>query len=145
MLKTTKNILFYVLMIISTISFINIATLYWIPIQLPVSSYLATSLASTAYFLKEYYLIPISFMICILVFFSAFSFLKKEKILPGISFVYFLCELLFLICSFFHAWLNDKSFIAMQAVQMIISIIIVVLVCIYFVLLWKEKSIEQRR
>lgn len=130
-------------MIISLISFINMALLYWFPIQIPLSSYSAISLMATSYFFKVYYLIPICFAICVLMFFTALSFLKKQVILPVILFVYLLCDLFFLAYSFFNAWVNDEHFIVVQAIQTIISITIIIFMCVYFILLWKEKSTKK--
>ena len=140
MLKVTKMFLFYSLLIISSISFINILILYWFPIQIPLSSYLATNIMTTSYFLKAYYLMPIGFVICTLMLFSALSFLREKIILPVILFVYLLCDLFFLTYSFFDTWFNDKYFIMVQAVQIIINITIVAFLSLYFIILAQRQS-----
>ena len=140
MLETSKKFLFYSLMMISTISFINIIVLYWFPIQFPLSSYLATSLMITSYFLENYYLIPISFLICVFIFFTALSFLKQRIFLPAMLLVFLSLDLLFLACSFFDSWLNDDKFMVVQAIQIITNILVIIFMCIYFIFLKQEKT-----
>ena len=133
MLRISKKFLFYSLLIISSITLVNLIVLYWFPIQIPFCSYLATSLMFTAYIIKAYYLIPICFSICILMLFTAFSFLKEKIFLPIALSIYLLCDLIFLAYSFFDAWINDSYFMSVQAIQMIVSITVTTFMCIYFV------------
>ena len=142
MLKNTKSFLLFSLLIISSISFVNIAILYWYPMEIPLSSHLAVNLMRIAYFFKAYYFIPICFAICALIFFSALSFLKEKIIMPVILLIYLLCDLFFLTYSFFDAWFNDEYFIAMQAIQIVISITIITFVFIYLILLRKVNQGE---
>ena len=129
------------LSIISFVSFVNIAILYWFPMYIPLSSHLAVALATTSYFLKCYYLIPISLLICSLIFFAAMAVLKNQIILPIVLFVYMMFDMMFLVRSFFDAWLNDNYFIVMQAIQIFIYTIVVIFMCFYFVSLWKARKI----
>lgn len=138
MLEFSKKFLFYSLIIISSITFINISVLYWFPILIPLSSYLPVGLMMVSYFLKIYYLIPISFLICFLMFFTAFSFRKEKKVLPIILLIYSVCDLSVLSFSFFDSWLNDDFFIAGQAIQFVITAAVVIFMCIYFALLKKS-------
>jgi len=142
MLEISKKFLLYSLMTISSISLINMAVLYWFPIQTPFSSYSATSLMATIYFLKLYYLVPISLAICVLMFFTAMSFSKEQMLLPVILSVYLVCDLFILAYSFFDAWYNDEHFITMQFVQLVISVIIIIFNGIYFILLRKQRAIN---
>ena len=144
MFKISKKFLFYSLIIISSISLINMTVLYWFPIQIPLSSYSATSLMLTSYFLKTYYLIPVGYSICILILFAASSFLKEQVVLPIALLVYFLSDLFFLAYSFFDAWLNDEHFIVAQAIQIVISITVIIFMCIYFIFLRGSKKTLER-
>jgi hypothetical protein len=94
---------------------------------------------STAYFFKMYYLIPVSFAICVLMFFAALSFPKEQIVLPVVLSVYLLCDLFILAYSFFDAWYNDEHFMTMQFVQLIISVTIIIFIGIYFILLCRQK------
>ncbi len=143
MFEFSKKFLYYSLIIISTISFINISFLYWFKVQIPLSSYSIISLMFTSLFLKIYYLIPIVFLICIFMFFTAFSFLKERIISPIILFVFSLCDLSFLLISFWDSWFNDKNFIFSQATQIVISITTLIFMLIYF-FLWKQKNRKGR-
>jgi len=140
MLKISEKFLFYSLIAISSISFINIAALYWFPIQFPLSSYTATGLMATAFFTKNYWLIPISISFCALMFITAFSFPRRQTILPIILSVYLLFDLIILAFSFFNSWLYDEHFIAGQLIQIIISIAIIVFTGIYLVLNWRQEN-----
>lgn len=133
MLKISKKFLFFAMMIISSVSLINIIVLYWFPVQIPLSSYSVTGLAFTAYFLKAYYLLPICLSICIIMFVAAFSFLKECAFLPVASSLYVLCDFIALSYSFFGAWFKDGHFITVQAIQMLISIVVIVFIYFYFV------------
>lgn len=133
MLKISKKFLFFAMMIISSVSLINIIVLYWFPVQIPLSSYSVTGLAFTAYFLKAYYLLPICLSICIIMFVAAFFFLKERAFLPVASSLYVLCDFIALSYSFFGAWFKDGHFIAVQAIQMLISIVVIVFIYFYFV------------
>ena len=138
MLQISKKILFNSLRIIAIISLVNVIVLYWLPVQFPLSSYLAITLMFTAYMFKVYYLIPIALLICVILFFSAFSFIKERIVLPAILFVCSLCDSFILGYSFLDGWLNDGYFMAEQAVQVVLSLTITVFVGIYFVCLWKK-------
>ena len=140
MLGVTKKFLFYSLMIISSISFINVAILYWIPIQLPISLFSVTGLMSTAFFAKIYWFIPISLSFCILIFITAFSFSKQQMVLPVILFIYLLFDLLILTYSFFDLWYNDEHFMVVKLIQIVISITIMTFMGIYFYLNWRQKA-----
>jgi len=147
MLEFSKKFLFYSLIIISSITFINISVLYWFPTLIPLSSYLPVSLMVASYVLKIYYIIPISFLICFLMFFTAFSFRKEKKVLPIILLIYSVCDLSVLSFSFFGTWLNDDFFIAGQAIQIVITAAVIIFMCIYFALLKKpgETMINKER
>lgn len=133
MLKISKKFLFYSMIIISSTSLVNMITLYWFPMQIPLSSYSVTCFMFSAYFFKAYFLIPICFVICALMFFAAFSFLKEQIIIPIALLIYLLCDLFHLAYSFFDTWFNDAHFISVQAIQMVISITVMTFLYIYFV------------
>lgn len=132
MLKISKKFVFFAVVIISSISLGNIIVLPWFPVQIPFSSYFIVALAFTAYFLKAYYLLPICFAICIIMFVAAFSFLRECILLPIALFLYFLCDFIFLAYSFFGAWFADGHFIVVQSIQMLISFTVIVFTLLYF-------------
>ena len=140
MLKLSKRFLFFSLIVFSMITIIHMIVLYWFPLQLPFSSYLATSLTMAAYFLKVNYLVPIVFMLCVLILFSAFSILKEKIALAIICSIYFFIDFLFLSYSFLDAWICNSHFLAMQAIQILIYIPVIVFLCIYYSALYKARS-----
>ncbi len=133
MLRTSKTILFFSMIVISIISIVNITIMYWFPMQIPLSSYLAIALMSIAYFFKAYYLIPLCYSICILMFFAAFSFRKEQVAMPLLLLAYLLCDFFFLAYTFFDSWINDAHLVAVQAIQLIVSVTIISLTFIYLV------------
>lgn len=145
MFEFSKKFLFYSLIIISTISFINISFLYWFKIQIPLSSYSIVSLMFASLSLKIYNLIPFVFLICIFMFFAAFSFLKERIISPIILFIFSLCDLSFLSISFFDSWFNDKNFILLQGTQIVIGITILIFMLIYFFFVKKLGENNQEK
>ena len=142
-LDITKKVSFFSLMVISIVSSINMAILYWLPIQIPTSMHLTTSLLYASFALKAYYLIPFSFLICMLLFFGAWSFYRERIALPIISICFLLCDLAFLVCSFFSALIYDEHFIWVQALQIIISVFAITVMLLYLILLRKEKTATQ--
>ena len=139
-----RKVLFYCLAIISVVTFVNIVILYWFPITTPLSSYLAVALMAISYWFESYYLILIPLLICVVIFLSSISVLKKQIIWPVVVFIYLISDLGFLAQSLFDAWINDDYFIVMQAIQIVIYSSVVVLLCIYFVSLWKEQKISKK-
>ena len=143
MFTISKKCIFYLLILMSSITMMHMVGFYLfpmqIPIQIPLSSFLAKGLIYLFCVLETYYLLPICAFICVLLFFSAISFLKGNAFLPIVSSVYLFIDLLCLGYSFFDAWLNDKHFIVIQAIQIIVSITIVVFIIIYFIYLFKQK------
>jgi len=138
-LKVLKNFLLCSLVMVSSITFINIATLYWVHIQYPLSSYSVICLMMASFSLKMYYLIPVSFAICIFMFFNALYIKKEKMLLPIILFLYLLVDLFNITYSFFDSWFNDEYFILGQMVQLIISVTIVISMFVYFIVLWKAR------
>lgn len=124
----------------SSVAFINVVVLYWLPTQLPLSSYSAVSLMATAFYTGNYWLIPISISFCGLMFITAFSFKKQQIVLPIISFLYLLLDLSILSYSFFDSLINDEHFIAGQLMQIITNITIIVFIATYLFLGWKQKN-----
>ena len=137
--KVLKNFLFYSLMIVSITTFINIVVLYWFPINIPTALYLPVSLMMTSYFFEIYYLIPISFLICFIVIFTAFSILKERLISPMNLLLLLLFEMILLGVSFFNAWLIDEHFIFIQMIQLIVDIVVVINLSTYCFLVLKKK------
>ena len=137
MLAISRKIIFYFLILMSLITMLHMVGLYLFPIQIPVqfplSSFLATSLMFLFCVLETYFLLPVCVFLCVLLFFSAISFLKEKTFLPIVSSIYLLVELLCLGYSFFSAWLNDKYFIVMQAIQIVVSVTIMVFIVFYFI------------
>ena len=142
MFGKVKNILFYWLMIISVISFVNAAIFYWFPIQAPISVYSVTCLMFVSYALKIYYLIPVALSICFLIFFTALSLHKEKNFLLVVLFIFLHCDFLLLAYSFFDAWIYDNYFIIDQSIQIVISFAIIIFMYIYFFLLWKKNKIR---
>lgn len=140
MLNITKKTLFWSLIAISSITFTNLAILYWIPIDFPLTSYTALRTLFIAFVEKTYYLVPISFLICIFMFYTAFSFHKQQVILPAFLCTFLLYDSIALMCNFINSLYVYEDFIALHFVGIITNILVMVLMTIYFILLWKQKA-----
>lgn len=142
MFKITKTILSWSLIAISSITFINISILYWIPIKIPLSSYSAFGLMFVAFAEKAYFLIIISFLICVLLFISACAIQKQQIIVPSFLFVYLLCESSRVIYLFVDELYANKYFMPTYFWYVIQCLILIVFMGIYFFLRWKHKNVS---
>ena len=140
MLYISKKVLYYSLLVIGSITLINVLIGYWFPIHFPLSSFLAIGVMYASYFLKAYYLVTISIFFCLLMIFSAIAISKEKIALPIVLLVYSLVNLLCVTYSFLVAWVGDKHFMSGQAVQVVISITIVFFILIYLINLSRAKN-----
>lgn len=108
-------------------------------IDTPLTSYSAIRLLFIAAFEKLYYLVPISFLICIFMFYNAFAVHKQQVVLPVILCVYLLYDSIALISNFIDSLSVYDRFIASHFMRIIINILVMALMCIYFVILRKQK------
>lgn len=138
-MKITKTLLVYSMMIISSISLINIVILYWIPRQLPGSSFSVVSLMMMAFITKAYWLIPISFLFCFLMFLAVRSFPEQKIVFPVFTFVYLSIDLILVVYVFLDTLNNNVYFTFLRLMQILVNLAILTFLGIYFHLCWQHR------
>ena len=129
MLKYITKSLTILLFIVSAVSLLNVLVMYWLPIDIPISSFSAVRLTVVAFIEKKYYLILVSVLICILLFLSTLSVRRQRIILPSLSLLYLIYDF-GIVLSLFADGLYD-GYWRTYIVRIIVSIVPVVLLCIY--------------
>ena len=137
MTKYTTKLLICIIATISIVSFSNLLIIYWLPIKLPLSSFSCIRLMVFAIIEKQYYLIFVSFIICVIFMLTALSIYKKSILFPVILFLYllydFIIVMLLLINNLKYGyWVNYIS-------HTIVLLISIILLCVYFVDCAKDR------
>ena len=129
MLKYSTKWLTILLASVSTVSLINVFVMYWFPINIPISSLSAVRLAVIAFIEKRYYLIPVSVLICGLLFLSALSVRRQQIILPSVSLLYLIYDFIIVMSLLINGL--DDGYWKTYIIRTIISISMIALLCIY--------------
>ena len=141
-MKCYEKWLTVLLMIVAIVTFVNVTVMYWIPINIPLSSFSAVRTVFVAFVEKRYYLILFSILICALLFLSTLSVRRQHIVLPSLSLLYLIYDF-FVIMSLLIDGLADgywKTYIF----QTLILIALIVLLCIYF-LSFLRYNLHNRR
>ena len=85
MMNYSTKCITILLNVISAISLINVSVIYWLPINLSFSSFSAVKLTVVALINKQYYLILVSILICVLMFLTTISIRRQHILLPAFS------------------------------------------------------------
>jgi len=125
MLKDRQKCLTVLLMIVSVISFINVLIMYWVPIVIPLGSFSAVRLTVLAFIEKQYYLIPVSLLLCTMLFLTTISIRKKHSILPVLSLFYLIYDSITVLLLFIDGL--DDGYWGIYSIQVIVSIALTVL------------------
>lgn len=129
MLKYSQKCLTVILTIVSIVTFVNVLVIYWIPINMPLSSFSAVRTMFIAFVEKRYYLALVSALICALLFLSTFSVRRQHSLLPVLSLLYLIYDFT-IVSSLLINSLGD-SYWRTYIIQIIVSITLIVLLCIY--------------
>ena len=129
MLKYIQKYLTVLLTIISVITFVNILVMYWIPINLPLSSFSAVRTMFVAFIEKRYYLTIVSTLICILLFLSTISVRRQHIFWPVLSLMYLIYDFTIIFALLVEGVVDGywRTYI----IQAIFSITLIILLCIY--------------
>ena len=129
MVTHSRKCLIALLMIVSAASFVNVLVMYWFPHLFPLSAFSAVRLMFLAFIEKRYWLIPVSILICALLFRSALSVRKRRILLPVLSLLYVAYDFVFVLRLLIDG-LRDgywKTYI----VQTLVLLALIVLLCIH--------------
>lgn len=129
MLKHSTKCLTVLFTIVSTVSLINVFVMYWVPINIPISSFSAVRLAVVAFMEERYYLILFSILICVLLFLSTLSVRRQHIVLPSLSLLYLIYDFIKVMLLFIDGL--DDGYWKTYIIRTIISIPLIVLLCVY--------------
>lgn len=130
MVKLSKMCLTVLLMIVSVVSTINvIVVMCGVPIFLPLSCFSAIQVLVFAFMAKQYYLIPVSIAICVLLFLTTISAYRRHIVLPVLSCIYLICDFIILLILFIYG-LSD-GYWTTYFIPIIITSALIVLLCHY--------------
>lgn len=129
MLKYSQKCLIVLLTIVSIVTFVNALIMYWIPINIPLSSFSAVRNMFVAFIEKRYYLILVSALICVLLFLSTISVRRQHILLPVLSLMYLIYDLVRIFLLLVNG-LGD-GYWRTYVIQTIVSIALIVLLCVY--------------
>jgi hypothetical protein len=129
MLKYSQKHLTILLTIVSVVSLLNALTMYWLPVLIPLSSFSAVRLTVLALFTKQYYLIPVSLLLCVLLFLTTISICKKHCFLPVVSLLYLIYDSIIVLLLFADGL--DDGYWGTYIIQVIVSISLTVLLSKY--------------
>ena len=129
MLRYSQKCLTVLLTIVPIVTFVNVLVMYWIPINIPLSSFSAVRTMFVAFIEERYYLILVSVSICVLLFLSTISIRRQHSFLPVLSLMYLIYDFI-IVLSLLIDGLGD-SYWRTYIIQAIISITLIVLLCIY--------------
>ena len=129
MLKCSTKYLTVLLEVISIISLINVVVMYWIPINIPLSSFLAVRFTFVALIEKRYYFVLVSLLICVSLLLTTISIRKQRIVLPILSLLYLICDFV-IVFSLLVDGLGD-GYWRTYILRTIVLITSIVLLCIY--------------
>jgi len=124
---------------LAIITLINIAIMYWLPMQIPLSSFSAIKLMFLAYGDGQYILIPVSVLICGLLFVGGWSVQKKRIVFPVLTFFYLLYDFIELLLLTVSDYLAENGYLRSDLASLMITTLLGVLLSIYCTLYWKDK------
>lgn len=142
MLKYSTKCLTVLLTIVSVVSLINVFVMYWLPINIPLNSFSAVRLTVVALIEKRYYLILVSAMICVLLFLSTLSVRRQHIILPGLSLLYLIYDIIIVLSLLIDG--IDDGYWRTYIVRTMVSVALIVLLCVYC-LNYLQNYLHKRR
>lgn len=129
MMKYSTKCLTILLVVLSVVSLLNVFVMYWLPINIPISSFSAVRLTVVAFIEKRYYLIPVSVLICVLLFLSTFSVRRQHIFLPSLSLLYLVYDFIIVLSLLIDG--IDDGYWKPYVIRTIILISLVVSLCAY--------------
>lgn len=124
-----KKGLTILLTLVSGVSLINVLVLYWLPINIPLSSFSIVRLAVVAFIEKRHYLILVSLLICTLQFLSIIFIRREQCILPILALLYQLYDFVAVLILFVSGF--SDGYWSSYIIQLIISFSLLVLLSSY--------------
>lgn len=129
---------------IAVITLFNIAIIYWLPMQLPLSSFAAVKMMFMAFGEGQYYLIPFSVLSCVLLFVGGIKVQKRRILVPVITAFYLLYDLIELMLVAASDYLANNGYFRSDLAGLLLTTIVEILMFIYCSLYW-NKNLELKR
>lgn len=133
----STTLLQLLLLIVSLVTLVNVAIVYWYVDILPVALFSAVWYMIRSFIEQSPYLIINSIVICILLFLSVFSIHRKKILIPFMTLLYLFYDLYQLIIMFFNGL--DNGLWDLFVVQMIISVVLIVLMIRYCYIVFRKR------
>ena len=89
-----NRLLIGLLFVVSIVSLFNLIIAYWFPVRIPLSSLSVVKLMFFALLEKAYWLIPLSILLCAMLFLTGIAVCKRQILLPSLSLVYLIYDLI---------------------------------------------------
>lgn len=125
--------------LVSIITLFNVIIVYWFPVIIPFSSFVAIRLMFLAFIEKTYWFILLSLLICVLLFLTALSVHRRHIILPILSLMYLIYDLV-TVLSLLIGSIDDYGYWKTYIVHIIVPIVLIVLLCIYLWICLRKKK-----
>ena len=134
MRNNKQRCLIILLTIVSTVSFVNVLVMYWLPCFLPLSVISILRTAIIALVERRYDLIVISFLACVLLFLSTISVRRQHVVLPILSVLYLTYDFVFVLWLLIDTITNNDFtayYITSYSIKAFVSFILIVLLGSY--------------
>lgn len=128
-MKNNKPLLSGLLGFTGGITLINVIIMYWFPIILPFTVFTPLRLVMLAYIKKQYWLVLVSVLVCILLLMTIRAICKKGILFPILSLLYLVYDFLTVLYVLIDS-ITD-GFWMIYIVQILMPLILIILMCIY--------------
>ena len=108
---------------------INIQLMYWIPTNIPLSSFSAVRMSFIAFIEKRYYLIIVGLLVGLLLLLTTFAIRKQQVFLPVLSLIYLIYDFIKVLALLINGFYD--GYWIMYIVQTIVTAVLIVLLCTY--------------
>ena len=129
MLRCYKKLLAILLTTVAIATSINILLMYWIPTNIPLSSFSAVRMSFIAFIEKRYYLIIVGLLVGLLLLLTTFAIRKQQVFLPVLSLIYLIYDFIKVLALLINGFYD--GYWIMYIVQTIVTAVLIVLLCTY--------------
>ena len=129
MLRCYKKLLAILLTTVAIATSINILLMYWIPTNIPLSSFSAVRMSFIAFIEKRYYLIIVGLLVGLLLLLTTFAIRKQQVFLPVLSLIYLIYDFIKVLALLINGFYD--GYWIMYIVQTIVTAVLIVLLFTY--------------
>ena len=129
MLRCYKKLLAILVTTVAIATSNNILLMYWIPTNIPLSSFSAVRMSFIAFIEKRYYLIIVGLLVGLLLLLTTFAIRKQQVFLPVLSLIYLIYDFIKVLALLINGFYD--GYWIMYIVQTIVTAVLIVLLCTY--------------